>query len=84
MKASRKEEWRIGDDEGLRELLEPLGLWERVLTTRVDWRRKAALAEDADLPEEVREACRELASRKVTWRLTPGEVEGGREGDPEE
>ncbi|MDP2481167.1 MAG: PD-(D/E)XK nuclease family protein [Candidatus Palauibacterales bacterium] len=82
VKASRKEEWRIGDDEALRELLEPLGLWERVLTTRVDWRRKAALAEDAELPEEVREACRELASRKVTWRLTPGEVEG--EGDSEE
>ncbi len=80
VKASRKEEWRIGDDEALRELLEPLGLWERVLTTRVDWRRKAALAEDADLPEEVREACRELASRKVTWRLTPVEVEGGSGG----
>jgi RecB family exonuclease len=79
VKASRKDEWRIGDDEALRALLEPLGLWERVLTTRVDWRRKAALAEDDTLPEDVREACRELASRKVTWRLTAGEVVG--EGD---
>ncbi len=82
VKASRREEWRIDDDEALRELLEPEGLWERVLVTRPDWRRKAALPEADDLPEDIREAARELGYRKVFWRLTPGEVaeEGGQEG----
>jgi RecB family exonuclease len=83
VKASRREAWRIDDDEALRELLEPLGLWERVLETKADWRRKAALPDDPELPEDVREACRELASRKVTWRLSAGEVEGEAAGDVE-
>lgn len=75
VKGSRREAWRIDDDEALRELLEPEGLWERVLVTRPDWRKKAALPEADDLPEEIRQAARELGYRKVLWRLTPGEVE---------
>jgi len=71
VKASRREEWRIDDDEALRKVLEPRGLWERVVTERVDWRAKAALPEDDELPEEVREACREIGYRKTFWRLTP-------------
>ncbi len=73
VRASRSEGWRIEDEETLRELLEPAGLWEKVL--EVSWRRKAELPEDDELPEEVREACRELAEKRVTWRLTTSEAE---------
>ncbi|HKK27503.1 MAG TPA: PD-(D/E)XK nuclease family protein [Gemmatimonadota bacterium] len=79
VKGSRKDEWRIEDDGALREVLEPAGLWEKVLKTGVDWRAKAALPEDEALPEAVRQAVRRLAERRVSWRLTAGEVEG--EGD---
>ncbi len=75
VRGSLREGWRIEDDERLRQLLEPLGLWERVLETKPDWRRKAALPDDPELPEEVREACREMAVRKVTWSLRAGEVD---------
>jgi RecB family exonuclease len=77
VKASRREAWRVDDDEALREVLEPEGLWDRVLTTRVDWRAKAALPEDPELPEDVREAVREIGRRKVMWRLTPSRREDG-------
>lgn len=73
VRASRSEGWRIEDEEALRELLEPAGLWERML--KVSWRRKAELPEDDELPEEVREACRELAEKRVTWRLTTNEAD---------
>lgn len=86
--ASRREAWRIDDDEALREILEPEGLWDRVLVTRADWRQKAALPDDTTLPDDVRERVRELARKKVMWRLRVGEVEspedgaGGDRGDP--
>lgn len=77
VKASRREAWRIDDDEALRDVLEPEGLWDRVLTTRVDWRAKADLPEDPELPDDVREAVRELGHRKVFWRLSASEREEG-------
>ena len=87
VRASRRDGWRIEDDEALREVLEPAGLWEKVLETRVDWRAKAALPEDEQLPEAVREAVRRLAERRVTWRLTisasRGEEEEGADGREE-
>ncbi|MFW6010573.1 MAG: hypothetical protein ACOC9H_01525, partial [Gemmatimonadota bacterium] len=63
----------------LRRVLEPAGLWEKKLPSSPDWHTKAALPEDDDLPEEIRKACREIATRKITWRLTTGEVEDGEE-----
>jgi len=82
VKASRREGWRIEDDAALRELLEPAGLWGKVLATGVDWRAKAALPEDDDLPEDLREAVRRLAERRVSWRLTASEAEGEPEDGP--
>lgn len=82
VKASRREAWRIDDDEALRRALEPAGLWEKALPSSPDWHTKAALPEDDDLPEEIREACREIGYRKVLWRLTPRQIEEG-EGDDE-
>ena len=79
VKASRRESWRIDDDAALREVLEPAGLWDRVL--KVNWRKKASLVEDAELPEEVRESVRELARRKVGWRFHASEVPPPDEGD---
>jgi hypothetical protein len=77
VKAGRRETWRIGDDETLREILEPEGLWDRVLVTKVDWRKKAALPDDPDLPDEVRARARELARKKVVWRLRANSAADG-------
>ena len=70
VKASRREEWRIDDDEALREVLEPRGLWDEFAKERIHWRTKAGLPENDDLPEEVREACREIGYRTTSWRLS--------------
>jgi len=82
VRASRREEWRIDDDEALRRILEPAGLWNRVL--RPAWYEKKTLPEDEDVPETVREQVREIGYRKVLWTLTPSESdETDGEGDEE-
>jgi len=82
VKASRREEWRIDDDETLRRILEPAGLWDRVL--RPAWHEKKKLPEDEDLPEAVREQVRDIGYRKVLWTLTPSERDGTHEEGEEE
>lgn len=82
VKASRREEWRIDDDDRLRQVLEPAGLWDRVLTP--SWHEKKKLPEDDSLPEEIREQVREIGYRKVLWRLTPSERDGDDGGGEEE
>lgn len=74
--ATRRTGWRFDDDE-LRELLEPLGLWEKVLGP--DWRRQTDLPEDPEVSDDVRERLREIGREKVTWRLRSRE----REPEPE-
>ena len=72
VKASRSVGHRF-DDEELREVLEPAGLWERVL--RPNWRAEAALVEDPDVPGEIRRRMLEIARERVVWRLNVDEVE---------
>lgn len=67
VKATRSEDWRIDDDQALRDILEPAGLWDQVL--KVNCRRKADLPEDSNLPEEIRRACERIAEKRVSWRL---------------
>lgn len=74
VRARRTVGWRF-DDEELQEVLEPLGLWEEVL--KPDWRREAGLLDRPDLPEELRARLREIGRRRISWRLTRQELEGG-------
>lgn len=56
------------DHEALREVLEPAGLWGRVL--KPDYRAEERLLEDPDVPEEVKARVRGLAEARVGWRVT--------------
>ncbi|MFQ5690769.1 MAG: RecB family exonuclease [Gemmatimonadota bacterium] len=66
VRAKRTVDYRFDPDE-LRAVLEPAGLWERVL--RPDWRAGQRLLEDPEIPEEVRERLRELARERAGWTL---------------
>ncbi len=68
--AKRTVDWRIEDDEALRQILEPAGLWERILSPA--WQRKSKLLTDPEVPEDVRAKLEEIGERKVGWRVTSG------------
>ena len=55
------------DDEGLRALLEPAGLWEKVLIP--DWRAEESLLADPDVPAEIRLRMEEMADTEESWTL---------------
>ncbi len=78
VKASRSVGHRF-DDEELREVLEPAGLWKRVL--RPDWRAEEALMDDPDVPEGIRRRMEEIARERVIWRLRAHDVEEAPAGD---
>lgn len=70
------------DAGALRALLEPAGLWEKVLVP--DWRAEEGLLEDPDLPAEIKLRMEEMAEREEGWtfryrplEITPEEA-GGR------
>jgi putative RecB family exonuclease len=65
--AKRQVDWRFPDDEALRAVLEPAGLWERVLAP--EWHRKARLMTDPKVPQDVRERLGEIADEQVGWRV---------------
>ena len=65
--AKRHVDMKFPDDEALRAVLEPAGLWERVLAPT--WARKARLLTDPEVPEEVRAELEEMAEEKVGWRV---------------
>jgi putative RecB family exonuclease len=67
--ASRHVDMKFPDDEALRTVLEPAGLWEKILAPA--WQRKAKLLTDPEVPEEVKAKLAELAEEKVGWRITP-------------
>jgi putative RecB family exonuclease len=65
--AKRSPGWRFPDDETLRSVLEPAGLWERVLAP--SWGRKAKLMDDPELSPDVRDSLEEVGVEDVTWRI---------------
>jgi hypothetical protein len=65
--AKRHVDTKFPDDEALRAVLEPAGLWERVLAP--EWHRKAKLLKDPEVPEDVRAKLEELGEEKVGWRV---------------
>jgi hypothetical protein len=65
--AKRHVDMNFPDDEALRAILEPAGLWEMILAP--EWHRKAKLLTDVEVPEEVRAKLEELAEDKVRWRV---------------
>ena len=62
------------DDESLKALLEPAGLWEKVLIP--DWRAEESLLDDPDLPAEIRLRMEEMAETEESWTFhyRPAEV----------
>ena len=58
---------RTFDHEELRSLLEPAGLYEKVLAP--DWRREAALRDDPKVPATLRRKIERIAKLKESWRL---------------
>ena len=65
--AKRHVDMKFPDDEALRAILEPAGLWERVLAP--EWHRKAKLLTDQAVPEDVRSKLEEMAEESVGWRV---------------
>jgi CRISPR/Cas system-associated exonuclease Cas4 (RecB family) len=55
------------DHDELRRLLEPEGLWERVLAP--DWHAEEALLEDPGLPAELRARLEQIADTEESWTL---------------
>jgi putative RecB family exonuclease len=53
------------DDEALRALLGPTGLWEKVLVP--DWRAEESLLADPDVPSEIRLRMEEMADTDESW-----------------
>ena len=71
--AKRHVDAKFPDDEALRAVLEPAGLWEKVLAPA--WQRKAKLLTDPEVPKEVRTKLEELAEEKVGWRVVVGRTD---------
>lgn len=71
--ATRREKVRFDQDE-LRGVLEPRGLWERVL--KPDWRAEAELYWDPSLPSEVQEALDEIVQESAGWTIRYSRREG--------
>lgn len=66
---------RCFDHEELRRLLEPEGLWERVLAP--DWHAAEALLDDPSLPAELRARLEQLADTKESWTIRYRRKESG-------
>ncbi|UCG75954.1 MAG: PD-(D/E)XK nuclease family protein [Gemmatimonadota bacterium] len=58
------------DDAALRALLEPAGLWEKVLVP--DWRAEESLLADPDVPAEIRARMERLAQVEEGWTFRYG------------
>ena len=71
--AKRHVDMKFPDDEALRAVLEPAGLWEKVLAPA--WNRKAKLLTDPEVSQEVRAKLEELGEEKVGWRLVVGKLD---------
>lgn len=78
VRATRWEKFDLEDDE-LKELLAPHGLWEGLLSPH--WRAIQSLVDDEEVPPEVRERMREIARVEERWRLRAFGVEGGDAGE---
>ena len=59
--------WKFEDEDELRSILEPAGLWEKVLSPA--WHLKATLLDDPEIPTELRSRLQEIAKPKEGWRL---------------
>ncbi len=68
--AERHVDTRFPDGEALRAVLEPAGLWEKVLAPA--WHRKARLLSDPEVPEAVRAKLEDLVEENVGWRVRAG------------
>jgi len=80
VQASRSEKAALTcNDDELRALLEPAGLWEEVLAPA--YHLKTRLLQKPELPSEIRGALDERIESRVSWRLTPHSLGSGGEGD---
>ena len=80
VQASRSEKTALTcNDDELRALLEPAGLWEDVLAPA--HHLKARLLHRPELPGEIRGALDEHSESRESWRLTPRSLGSGDEGD---
>ncbi|MEJ2337106.1 MAG: PD-(D/E)XK nuclease family protein [Gemmatimonadales bacterium] len=61
------------DDEDLRAILEPAGVWGKVLIP--DWRAEDALLMDPDVPDEIRLRMEEMAEAEESWTFHYRRVE---------
>jgi putative RecB family exonuclease len=61
------------DDEDLRAILEPAGVWGKVLIP--DWRAEDALLTDPDVPDEIRLRMEEMAEAEESWTFHYRRVE---------
>jgi hypothetical protein len=81
VQASRTEKTALTcNDEELRALLEPAGLWGEILAPA--YHLKAKLLERPELPMEIRGALDARSEARVSWRLTPRSLLPDEEGDP--
>jgi putative RecB family exonuclease len=81
VQASRTEKTALTcNDEELRALLEPAGLWGEILAPA--YHLKAKLLERPELPKEIRGALDARSEARVSWRLTPRSLRSDEEGDP--
>lgn len=71
--ATRREEVRFDHDD-LRGVLEPRGLWERVL--KPDWRAEAELYRDPSVPSDVQEALEKIVQESAGWIIRYSRREG--------
>jgi CRISPR/Cas system-associated exonuclease Cas4 (RecB family) len=68
------------DDDALRQLLEPAGLWEKVLVP--DWRAEEGLLTDPDIPADVRLRMEAMAETEESWTFHYREINGEAENAP--
>lgn len=80
VQASRSEKTALTcDDDELRALLEPEGLWAEVLAP--SHHRKAKLLQRSELPPTIRRALEERSEARVSWRLTPRGLDSSDQGE---
>ena len=80
VQASRSEKTALTcNDDELRALLEPAGLWTEVLAPA--YHLKNRLLHRPELPGDIRGALDEHSESRVSWRLTPQSLGSDDEGD---
>jgi RecB family exonuclease len=74
--AKRHVDTKFPDDEALRAILEPAGLWDKILAP--EWHRKGKLMTDSEVPDEVKAKLEEMGVEEVAWRVLVSRLGGPR------